>query len=406
MRRPTGCRLGALARYLPVVDPATARRSLEVVCCSLEPWDDVWRRNQFLAAGLLGLDSDCRLLFVEPATDIPWALLHRRPMRAARLRPVGLSGRMWAVTPRKWAPRRVAPGVDRRLGEQVRHVAATMGFRHPVLWVNDSSYALLARATRWPTVYDVTDDWLLAGLGPREMRRQQNNDALLLDVATEVVVCSPALQVSRGASRPVRLIPNAVDVDHFRRPLPRPADLPDCKTVVYAGTLSGGRLDLDLCVELATRLPRDCKAVFVGPNACSPAETRRLAGAGIVLLGARPYETLPGYLQHAEVLIVPHVVSPFTESLDPIKAREVLAVGRAAVTTAVAGMRDLGPPVVVATREAFTDAVLQALARPRPLPGPGPLTGHACSWTDAAGAFLEVVRSVAARDLRSLPSRP
>ena len=44
------------------------------------------------------------------------------------------------------------------------------------------------------------------------------------------------------------------------------------------------------------------------------------------LLGARPYEDVPAYLQHADVVIVPHRVSPFTESLDPIKAYECLAI--------------------------------------------------------------------------------
>ena len=53
---------------------------------------------------------------------------------------------------------------------------------------------------------------------------------------------------------------------------------------------------------------------------------------------------MPGYLQHADVVIVPHVVSPFTESLDPIKAYECLAVGRPTVATPVPGFRELGDP--------------------------------------------------------------
>jgi len=59
-----------------------------------------------------------------------------------------------------------------------------------VLWINDSTYAPLVERTGWPSVYDVTDDWLLVDAGPREQERQQRNDATLLRTVSEVVVCS------------------------------------------------------------------------------------------------------------------------------------------------------------------------------------------------------------------------
>ena len=51
-----------------------------------------------------------------------------------------------------------------------------------------------------------------------------------------------------------------------------------------------------------------------------------------------------GYLQHADVLVVPHVVTSFTDSLDPIKLYEYQAVGRPVVSTPVAGFRDADDP--------------------------------------------------------------
>jgi glycosyltransferase involved in cell wall biosynthesis len=72
---------------------------------------------------------------------------------------------------------------------------------------------------------------------------------------------------------------------------------------------------------------------------------------------------VPAYLQHADVVIVPHVVTPFTESLDPIKAYECLAVGTPTVATPVAGFRDLGGCVETAPRERFAAAVGAALGR-------------------------------------------
>jgi glycosyltransferase involved in cell wall biosynthesis len=227
--------------------------------------------------------------------------------------------------------------------------------------VNDSTYAPLARD--WKTLYDVTDDWLLACVTPRELARRQRLEEELLQVAGEVVVCSPTLVESRGRTRRVSLVPNGVDVGHFRIPRPRPADLPEAPTAVYVGTLHDERIDVPLVEELARTL--DLTIALVGPDALSVASGRLLRLAGARLLGPRPYADVPAYLQHADVVIVPHLVTAFTESLDPIKAYECLAVGTPTVATPVAGFRELGGCVQTAPRESFSAAVAAALEHSR-----------------------------------------
>ncbi len=193
------------------------------------------------------------------------------------------------------------------------------------------------------------------------------NDALALRDVDEVVVCSPALAESRGRRRPVHVITNGVDVDHLRSPTERPADLPPGRIVLYQGTLSDGRLDIGLCVSLARTLSGRATLVFLGPNSLSKAAESEVLEAGAVILGSRPYAAMPAYLQHADVLVVPHQVIPFTESLDPIKAREFQAVGRPVVATPVAGFRDLGPPSEVAEPDAFVE---RGGGGPRPAAAP------------------------------------
>ena len=70
-----------------------------------------------------------------------------------------------------------------------------------------------------------------------------------------------------------------------------------------------------------------------------------------------------GYLQHADVLVVPHVVSDFTDSLDPLKLYEYQAVGRPVVSTPVAGFRDAAG-VIIAGRDQFADAVATSIPSP------------------------------------------
>ena len=371
--------------------------SIDVICLSLEQWDEVWRRNQHLADGLLALRPTLRILFIEPPVDITWSLRKGQWPERSELRAVGGSARLWAAAPSKWLPRRIWPRGDHSLGRQVVALSQQLEFRDPVLWINDSTYAPLVGRTGWPSVYDVTDDWLLALGSSREMQRQRDNDTMLLRDAAEVVVCSPALVETRSRDRPVHLIPNGVDIDHLRTPMPRPPDLPDGPVVLYQGTVTAGRLDIDLCVELSRALHGQASLVFVGPSTLGTEVGQRLTEAGATILGSRPYLDLPAYLQHADVMVVPHQRSPFVQSLDPIKAREFIALGRPVVATPVAGFLDQDPPIRVADRAQFVDAVRSVLDGPALAPGPGPLLGHPKTWAELSAEFLGVLDLAASR---------
>lgn len=369
---------------VPFDSPATTSPNVGLVVCSLEPWDEVWRRNQFFVRELLVLDPNRRILFVEPPFDWVHEARHRSPRRRTRgLRPLEGDSRVSLFEPAKVWPRLAGPLADRSLRRQVREAAHALGFVRPTVWVNDPNFAGLATTTRWPAVYDITDDWGEAAGAERFSRRVLEREQCLYQECEAVVVCSDGLAATRRAWRPdLTVIPNGVDVEHFATPQPRPADLPAGPTAVYVGTLHEDRFDVDL-VERLARERTDLHIVLVGPDALTASAHDRLAAqANVHLLGPRAYARIPGYLQHADVVIVPHVVSPFTESLDPIKAYECVAVGRPTIATPVAGFRGLDEPVRTVDREAFVGAVGDAIAFPIDTQG-----STAASWADRALLF-------------------
>lgn len=347
----------------------------DLVVASLERWDAVWRRNQHLLDGLLRADPDLRVLFVEPAADPLHDLsVRRRPQLGTVARPTGGSGRLWALRPIKLLPRRVDARADRRIADGIVAAARRLGFTDPVLWINDPALAGLVDVTGWPAMYDITDDWLAADRASAELARLSQNERLLLERASEVVVCSPELMRRKAPLRPVErhpivLIPNAVDVASYRRPRSRPDDLPAGRTAVYAGTVHADRFDVALTVETAHLLGADATIVLVGPNLLEEHAVKSLIGAGVMVLGPRSPEDLVAYLQHADALIVPHVVDAFTDSLDPIKLYEYQAVGRPVVSTPVAGFRDADDDrIVIADAASFGQAVRHAVATSDPFP--------------------------------------
>jgi len=341
----------------------------DLVVVSLERWDAVWRRNQHLVDGLLRADPDLRVLFVEPPADPLHDLsTGRRPQAGRGARQTGDSGRLWTFRPVKLLPRRLDSRADRRMVDGIVAAAGRLGFVDPVLWINDPGLAGLAEVTGWPALYDITDDWLAADRTPAELARLSRNERMLLERAAEIVVCSPELVRRKSPLRPAErhpivLIPNAVDVASYRRPRERPGDLPRGRTSVYAGTLHADRFDVELTAQTARLLGGDAAVVLVGPNLLHGDAVTSLSNAGVVMLGARSPEELVAYLQHADALIVPHVVDEFTDSLDPIKLYEYQAVGRPVVSTPVAGFRDADDDrIVIAGAASFGEAVRRAVS--------------------------------------------
>lgn len=363
----------------------------DLVVISLEAWDDVWRRNQYLLAGLLERAPTLRVLFVEPPSDPLHDIRRGRLPRFAHRRVIHSidGGRLVALRPVKWLPRRLHPHADEGLARAVLREARRRGMSDPILWINDPRAAAASRLSGWPTIYDMTDDWLAADRPDAERQRLAAGEHALLSSAEEVVACSPELVRRKSPARrgaPIRLVRNAVDVAAYRVPTGRPADLPAGRTAVYVGTIHPDRFDLQVCIDTATALHGAAVVVLVGPVLLDRDAVADLRAAGVIALGPRTREEVIGYLQHADVLLVPHLVDAFTDSLDPIKLYEYQAVDRPVVSTPVAGFRESDDPrVTIAEPAGFaraTRAVIDGATPP-----PERWTGPADDWSDRVDAF-------------------
>ena len=368
----------------------------DLVVISLESWDGVWRRNQHLIWRMLQTDPSLRVLFVEPPADPLHELRSgRRPRLGRGPDDSNLHDRLWTMRPLKLLPRRFGDRADASIERQVARAARRLGMGDPILWANDPGGAEIARRTGWRTLYDMTDDWLAAERPAVQLARVAAHELYLLEHADQVVACSPELQRRKSAQRtsgrePVALIRNAVDAEAYRHPRPKPDDLPPGRIVLYVGTLHGDRLDVALCETLARQLGEAGTLVLIGPNALPPAASASLRDAGVILLGPRPHDAVIAYLQHADVLVVPHVVTSFTDSLDPIKLYEYQAVGRPIVATAVAGFRDADDDrIVITDASGFAGAVIATLRGSRPLPVG--LDRDVADWKDRAVAMLGIL---------------
>ncbi len=359
--------------------PAGAAAMPDLIFVSLENWDDVWRRNQFLCDGLARRFPSSKILFVGLSRDFS-NLVRRGKFRelfaAARTEVPGLPN-ITITRPLKLLPNSI--GFCRWFNEwmarrHVRGAAKAAGLENPVLWLNPhNAVSMAGKVGERAVIYDITDDWTELPQSRGAMRLTARQDARLCLVADAVIVCSDdLLKKKRALSGNVTLIPNGVHAAHYERVLdysgPAPSNGATWRRPVlgYVGTVHPGRVDVQLVAEIA-RNPSTGSVVLVGPDHLLPADREMLEALGnVFLVGPVPYETVPDYMGAFDVCIVPHLVTPFTESLNPIKLWEYLAGGKPIVSTSVAGFRDFPEHVLLADNaEEFASAVGRALGQKR-----------------------------------------
>ncbi len=347
---------------------------MTIVFVSLEPWDEVWRRNQFLCDGLLRRSESTQILFVQPPYDNSHAVRSRNFAKiqlSTSLVSGGYDGRLQLFTPTKWFPNSLSLGrklTELSLTKQIKGALASLGWSATHLWINQHEAAsLLDAGIASQSIYDITDDWTKFSGNQTHLGLVQYQDKKLCVESDQIIVCSDQLfedkrnlvKVSR-----LHLIPNGVHVEHYQSIMDHSKSVHPVtdnwnKPVFgYTGTIHGDRVDVDLVTQIAKVNPQATIAL-VGPDLLDAKDRLSLSQfSNIVFTGAQPYVELPDIMRAFDVCMVPHLVTPFTESLNPIKLWEYLAAGKPIVSTNVAGFKDF--PELVHVAESY-DVFLQNL---------------------------------------------
>jgi teichuronic acid biosynthesis glycosyltransferase TuaH len=337
---------------------------MTILFVSLEPWDDIWRRNQFLCDGLLRRSDTMQICFVQPPFDNSYAVrscTFAKIKLSATLVTGGYESRLQLFTPTKWFPNSMPLGRKANeisLANQVKGALASLGWSATHLWINAHEAAsLLDAEIAAQSIYDITDDWTKFSGNQAHLKVVKHQDYKLCVGATQVIVCSDQLFVEKRnivESNSLHIVPNGVHVDHYLTVTDESKQLHPVaqhwqKPVYgYTGTIHGDRVDVNLVAEIATLNP-NATIAMVGPNLLDGDDHMRLSKhSNIVFTGAMPYSELPDIMRAFDVCMVPHVVTPFTESLNPIKLWEYLAAGKPIVSTNVAGFRDFPELVHIA----------------------------------------------------------
>jgi teichuronic acid biosynthesis glycosyltransferase TuaH len=375
----------------------------DLIFISLENWDEVWRRNQFLCAEWLRRFPEMRLLFVGRSRDFSHSLRKGNGSvfsQAAEQKIPDLPG-LTILNPLKLLPNSLPPARwfnQQLLLSEIRAASRRACLRAPLLWINDHFAAsLVGKLGERAVIYDVTDDWtLMSAIPGAERKRIKEADAALCKRADLVVVCSESLERSRRpVSKKLVRVPNGVDAQRYGPAVGERRDTEPHggKTFGYVGTLHGDRIDLGLVLALAKGRPSD-RVVLCGPNLLTPAEVLRVKELpNIEIKAPVNYQQVPRVLEEFDVCILPHLCTPFTESLNPIKLWEYLASGKPVAATPVAGFREYAHLFHLAKgKDGFLGACGKALQEDTRLAEVRMREAARHSWKVRADDLLEVFR--------------
>ncbi len=264
-----------------------------------------------------------------------------------------------------------APGraiIEHSARVYLKRMLARLGVaRDPVVMVSNIYAAgVLTGLGRRLALYDFNDSPFQFAGSPRWARSYWNRTLAQMD-AVFAVSEHYRRQLASETKAPVIKLGNGVEFDHFAAPRPVPDDMKDLPRprIGYLGLLSHF---LDFGVLEALRQARaGGTLVLIGPG--SPATDVRVrelaARGGVAVLGPRPYEQAPAYLQAFDVGVIPfRAHDPFVQGINPNKVYQYLASGLPVVTTPLLDLPS-DPPMLQYTDDAagFAAAVGRALGR-------------------------------------------
>ncbi len=413
----------------------SSQRSLDLLIFnSTGDWEDNTRRRLFTAMARQLCDSGGHILSIErPICPLSTPVKHwdkftgwlRGPRRVRQV-----EDNVFLYTPLVAihdvaAP--VVPGavtVNKHLlcsGIRSAISEAQLGSSRLVVWI--SHPVLYYWADLFPGALTVYECWdaheMFASVrgNPRAQGNVVAKERYILDRADVVIATSRKLfEKQRALHGNVFFVPNGVDFDHFAGPtdgeISPPQDLLDCERpwIGFVGKLNE-LIDYELLEHLASHI-RPGTIFLVGPFDGQP-QLRRSPGfravcdtPNIRLVGPRPYEAVPGYVQSFDVCIIPWVVDELTVAVNPLKLHEYLAAGKPVVSTDLPEVRQFAEVVYIAGRPAeFERQIRRALQEDCPQrQAAAREVAKVNSWDARAAQVLDIMSQVLAARQAQLPA--
>ena len=348
---------------------------LGIVMFANESWEAVGVRQRELSTWL---SERWDVLFVDRFNYRRFPLRHRqcyRQLIVSLRTPRQIKPRLWHWTP----PPLFSPGWRQRwvpllnrtmLKPLLMRALRNIGMNEFILFCcGHTDEQFVGSMGEICALTDVTDE--VTGFANTDPQLAAETERHLLKKVHIALTTAPSLYESkRHLVRECYLVRNGVTPERFRPALENRLPLPDDIKMIshprigFVGVIAEW-VDIDLLVHVASMRPQ-WSFVLVGPIKKSIALSD--LPPNVHLLGPKPYDMVPAYLQGIDVAIIPFERTEFiTRYVNPIKLYEYLAAGKPVVTTPMGDYDGLETFVHIAeTPKAFASAIEVAMKETTP----------------------------------------
>jgi glycosyltransferase involved in cell wall biosynthesis len=224
----------------------------------------------------------------------------------------------------------------------------------------------------------------------------------MADRADLIFTTAPALQRRFHAWAPgkTHFLPNVADYEHFRKAagaLPIPPDIASIPRprIGFVGAIADYKVDFNLVARIAQRRP-EWHWVLIGKVGEGQPGTNvdKLSAPNIRLMGPRPYEDLPTYLAHFDVVVLPCPLNDYTQSMFPMKFFEYLAAGKPVVSTRLDALLGFSQACMLAQdADEFEDFLAMSIAGQGPEPAACDALARQHTWETRMASMLAVLEA-------------
>ena len=180
-------------------------------------------------------------------------------------------------------------------------------------------------------IYYCADDMSRSLANPNKLKKYENRFFKDVDLVftTSHKIYKKALQVSDS----VYNVPAGIDSSKFppKNALTIPSDIGEIARPIigYIGAISDV-FDKELIIKLANSLP-SVNIVLVGPKYTNITTLRNIKN--IIILGEKPHDLMPNYINSFDIALIPYVVNGATDCVYSCKLNEYLSLGKIVLST-------------------------------------------------------------------------
>lgn len=249
----------------------------------------------------------------------------------------------------------------RRWDKQVQRVAEKRGLERPALITTHPLVAGFAPA-EWASsvIFYAYDD--LAASQPLRRLWPAYGEAYrrIRESGRAVAAVTPAILEQIQPAGPSAVVPNGVDPEEWATPGPAPTwftDLPGPR-LLYVGSLES-RVDVGAIATAAKAMP-GASFALVGPMLDKAHFEPLQELANVHFFPPVQRAEVVALVAAADACLIPHVDSPLTRAMSPLKLYEYLAGGAPVAALDLPPIRDISPRVIIG--DDLIEAITAALA--------------------------------------------